>query len=157
MKESEENDRKNKEKQMSMCKIKVYCHHPTEGRLIDIKLYLLQDETLIETTEQAWRKLGLEGLVSLDQCRLVSYDHNEDLIERSWEGPELQDPIGDIWRNNSRFDLLLEIRRKDEQFETYLPGGDLAATKTTRINGISINNEIILRSRSSDEGIRRRY
>lgn len=127
MKESEENDRKNREKQMSMCKLKVYCHHPVEGRLIDIKLYLLQDETLLETTEQAYRKLGLEGVVKLDQCRLVSYDHNEDLIERSWEGTELLDPIGDIWRNNSRCDLLLEIRRKDEQFETYLPGG--VATK----------------------------
>ncbi|XP_046413365.1 ubiquitin carboxyl-terminal hydrolase 47 isoform X1 [Neodiprion fabricii] len=127
MKESEENDRKNREKQMSMCKLKVYCHHPEEGRLTDAKLYVLQDETLQETTEVAHRRLGLEGIVKLDQCRLVSYDHNEDLIERSWEGSELMEPIGDIWRNNSRFDLLLQIRRKDEQFETYLPGG--VATK----------------------------
>lgn len=124
MKESEENDRKNREKQMSMCKLKVYCHHPTEGT-IDVKFFLLQDQTLLETTEQAYRKLGLDGVVKLDQCRLVSYNPIGEIIERSWDDVELMNPIGEIWRNNSRFDMLLEIRQKDEQFETYLPGGTL--------------------------------
>ncbi|XP_048515224.1 ubiquitin carboxyl-terminal hydrolase 47 isoform X2 [Athalia rosae] len=139
MKESEENDRKNREKQMSMCKLKVYCHHPVEGCLVDVKVLVLQDETLLETTDLAYRKLALEGVVKSDQCRLVSYDHNEDLIERSWEGAELLEPIGDIWRNNSQFDFLLEIRRKDEQFETYLPGG-----VSTKVFVVDIDKEQVV-------------
>ncbi|XP_024942209.1 ubiquitin carboxyl-terminal hydrolase 47 isoform X2 [Cephus cinctus] len=122
MKESEENDRKNREKQISMCKFKVYCHHPTEDKLLDMKLYVLHDETWAGTTEKAYRKFGLEGVVNLDQCRLVSYDRRSDLIECSFEGKELE-TISEIWRGDNRFDLLLEIRKKDQKFETYLPGG----------------------------------
>ncbi|XP_014476405.1 PREDICTED: ubiquitin carboxyl-terminal hydrolase 47 isoform X4 [Dinoponera quadriceps] len=126
MKESEDNDRKNREKQMSIPRLKVYCHHPVKGKLMDIKLYLMADTTWVEATEQAYKKFGLENIVNLDQCRLVSYDHNIDLIECSYDDRE-QESVASIWQNQHGFDLLLEIRRKDQKFETFLPGG--VATK----------------------------
>ncbi|XP_067211967.1 ubiquitin carboxyl-terminal hydrolase 47 isoform X3 [Linepithema humile] len=126
MKESEENDRKNREKQMSVPRLKVYCHHPVEGKLMNIKLYVMPDITWFEATEKAYRKFNLENVVSLDQCRLVSYEHNTDLIECSYDDRE-HEAVGNIWRISRRFDFLLEIRRKDQKFETYLPGG--VATK----------------------------
>ncbi|XP_011632644.1 ubiquitin carboxyl-terminal hydrolase 47 [Pogonomyrmex barbatus] len=126
MKESEDNDRKNREKQMSIPRLKVYCHHPIEGKLMNVKLYVMPDITWAEATEKAYKKFGLENVVNLDQCRLVSYEHNTDLIECSYDDRE-HEPVGNIWRFSRRFDWLLEIRRKDQKFETYLPGG--VATK----------------------------
>ncbi|XP_071555932.1 ubiquitin carboxyl-terminal hydrolase 47 isoform X1 [Temnothorax nylanderi] len=126
MKESEDNDRKNHEKKMSIPVLKVYCHHPIEGKLTNVKLYVMPDITWAEATEKAYKKFGLENVVSLDQCRLVTYEHNTDLIECSYDDRE-HEPVGNIWRFSRRFDLLLEIRRKDQKFETYLPGG--VATK----------------------------
>lgn len=125
MKESEDNDRKNREKQMSIPRLKVYCHHPVKGKLMDIKLYIMLDTTWAETTEQAYKKFGLENVVNLDQCRLVSYEHNTDLIECSYDDRE-QESVANIWQNQYRLDLLLEIRRKDQKFETFLPGGKYA-------------------------------
>ncbi|KAG5319610.1 UBP47 hydrolase, partial [Pseudoatta argentina] len=125
MKESEDNDRKNREK-MSIPRLKVYCHHPVEGKLMNVKLFVMPDITWTEATEKAYKKFGLENVVSLDQCRLVSYEHNTDLIECSYDDRE-HESVGNIWRFSRRFDLLLEIRRKDQKFETYLPGG--VATK----------------------------
>lgn len=124
MKESEDNDRKNREK-MSIAKLKVYCHHPVEGKLTNVKLFVMPDITWTEATEKAYKKFGLENVVSLDQCRLVSYvyEHNTDLIECSYDDRE-HESVGNIWRFSRRFDLLLEIRRKDQKFETYLPGGE---------------------------------
>jgi len=122
MKESEDNDRKNREK-MSIPRLKVYCHHPVEGKLMNVKLFVMPDITWTEATEKAYKKFGLENVVSLDQCRLVSYEHNTDLIECSYDDRE-HESVGNIWRFSRRFDLLLEIRRKDQKFETYLPGGE---------------------------------
>ncbi|XP_070171838.1 ubiquitin carboxyl-terminal hydrolase 47 isoform X1 [Polyergus mexicanus] len=126
MKENDDNDRKNREKQMSIPRLKIYCHHPVEGKLMNIILYFMSDITWAEATEKAYKKFGLENVVSLDQCRLVSYEHNTDLIECSYDDRE-HESVGSIWRISRRFDLLLEIRRKDQKFETYLPGG--VATK----------------------------
>lgn len=132
MKENEDNDRKNREKQMSIPRLKVYCHHPIEGKLKDIKLYVMPDISWAEATEQAYMRFNLENVVNLDQCRLVSYDHNADLIECSYDDKQ-QESVASIWHNQYRYDLLLEIRRKDQKFETFLPGGKHAILYFARI------------------------
>lgn len=136
MKENEDNDRNNREKQMSIPRLKIYCHHPVEGKLMNIKLYVMSDITWAEATEKAYKKFGLENVVSLDQCRLVSYEHNTDLIECSYDDRE-HESVGSIWRISRRFDLLLEIRRKDQKFETYLPGGEYTTGRMFITNYIS--------------------
>lgn len=125
MKESEDNDRKNRDKQMSIPRLKIYCRHPIEGKLVN-KLYFMPYYTWAEATEKAYIKFGLENVVSLDQCRLVSYEPNTDLIECSYDDQE-NAKIGNILLTSRRIDLLLEIRDKDQKFETYLPGGEYPA------------------------------
>lgn len=127
MKESEDNDRKNHEKQIP--RLKVFCHHPVKGKLVDIKLFVMPDITWAEAMEQAYKKFGLENVVNLDQCRLVSYEHSIDLIECSYDDRE-QESVASIWQDQHRYDLLLEIRRKDQKFETFLPGGEYAYAHT---------------------------
>lgn len=128
MKESEDNDRKNRDKQMSIPRLKIYCRHPIEGKLVN-KLYVMPDITWAEATEKAYKKFGLENVVGLDQCRLVSYEPNTDLIECSYDDQE-QASVGSILLTSRRIDLLLEIRNKDQKFETYLPGGEYLPEKS---------------------------
>ncbi|XP_015186575.1 PREDICTED: ubiquitin carboxyl-terminal hydrolase 47 isoform X1 [Polistes dominula] len=122
MKESEDNDRRNREKQIACPKLKIYCHHPVTGNLCHTKLIVLPEYKLAEVTEKAYKKLDLREVVKLNQCRLVAYKHSSDLIECSYEGRE-QDEISSIWYNKSSIELLLEIRKEDEMFEVYQPGG----------------------------------
>lgn len=69
--------------------------------------------------------MELEGLVSLDCCRLVKYDEFHEYLERSYEGEE-ETPMGLLLggvKSSYMFDLLLETRRPDQVFQPYKPGG----------------------------------
>ncbi|GLH00204.1 Ubiquitin carboxyl-terminal hydrolase 47 [Gryllus bimaculatus] len=128
--EREETDRMLREKEMDMVKIKIYCHHPSQNTISEVKLTFHNLDTLKSTTESAYKALKLEGVIPLERCRLVKYDRVQDNIERSFEGQD-DDPIGEIVScdrigeivSNGKLDMLLEIRREDAEFEVYVPGG----------------------------------
>ncbi|XP_067012676.1 ubiquitin carboxyl-terminal hydrolase 47 isoform X2 [Anabrus simplex] len=120
--EREELDRKRREKEMVMCKIKLFVYHPTKNSLEETKLYCSNQDTLREATELAYKDLRLEGIVPLERCRLVKFDRAQSTIEYSFEGRD-DDPIGEILSNDNKHELLLEIRKEDEEFEVYQPGG----------------------------------
>lgn len=70
--------------------------------------------------------MELEGLVTLDCCRLVKYDEFHEYLERSYEGEE-DTPMGLLLggvKSSYMFDLLLETRRPDQVFQPYKPGGE---------------------------------
>lgn len=69
--------------------------------------------------------MELEGVVSLDCCRLVKYDEFHEYLERSYEGEE-DTPMGLLLggvKSSYMFDLLLETRRPEQVFQPYKPGG----------------------------------
>lgn len=69
--------------------------------------------------------MELEGVVSLDCCRLVKYDEFHEYLERSYEGEE-DTPMGLLLggvKSSYMFDLLLETRRPEQAFQPYKPGG----------------------------------
>jgi hypothetical protein len=51
----EESDRILREKEMDMCKIKLYAHHPTQHQVVEAKVYCASGVTLQEATEMAYR------------------------------------------------------------------------------------------------------
>jgi hypothetical protein len=53
MQKREESDRILREKEMDMCKIKLYAHYPTKRQMVEAKLYCTNDVTLQEATEMA--------------------------------------------------------------------------------------------------------
>jgi hypothetical protein len=55
MQKREENDRILWEKEMDMCKIKLYAHHPTQNQVVESKLLCLNDVTLQYATELAYK------------------------------------------------------------------------------------------------------
>ncbi|XP_012279277.1 ubiquitin carboxyl-terminal hydrolase 47 [Orussus abietinus] len=125
MKDNEEYDRRNREKHTTMYKMNVYCRHPRDGKMVDVKFHVWT-HTWAAATEKAYKKLDLEDVVSLDRCRLVAYNHANDLIECSLDGME-DFMVDEICGNHFRSEYLLEIRKKDEKFEKYTLGG--VATK----------------------------
>ncbi len=86
--------------------------------------------------------MELEGTVSLDCCRLVKYDEFHEYLERSYEGEE-DTPMGLLLggvKSSYMFDLLLEIRRPEQVFQPYKPGGQ---SPTAVGSKFSLRNECL--------------
>lgn len=64
-------------------------------------------------------------MIPVSQCRLVKYDDYYGSFERSYEGEEdtpIQKLLNGV-RMSYGFDILLECRKKEQQFQVYEPGG----------------------------------
>ncbi|XP_026868711.2 ubiquitin carboxyl-terminal hydrolase 47 isoform X3 [Electrophorus electricus] len=123
-KESEEQEKRQREIERNTCKIKLFCMHPIKMMMMESKLEVHKDRTLREATETAYKLMDLEGVVPLDCCRLVKYDEFHEYLERSYEGEEDM-PMGLLLggvKSSYMFDLLLESRRPDQLFQPYKPG-----------------------------------
>nr|XP_055070007.1 ubiquitin carboxyl-terminal hydrolase 47 isoform X2 [Misgurnus anguillicaudatus] len=123
-KESEEQEKRQREIERNTCKIKLFCMHPVKMMMMENKLEVHKDKTLREATEMAYKLMDLETVVPLDCCRLVKYDEFHEYLERSYEGEEDM-PMGLLLggvKSSYMFDLLLEIRRPDQTFQPYKPG-----------------------------------
>ncbi|XP_036441887.1 ubiquitin carboxyl-terminal hydrolase 47 isoform X7 [Colossoma macropomum] len=123
-KESEEQEKRQREIERNTCKIKLFCMHPFKMMMMENKLEVHKDKTLREATEIAYKLMDLEGTVPLNCCRLVKYDEFHEYLERSYEGEEDM-PMGLLLggvKSSYMFDLLLETRRPDQTFQPYKPG-----------------------------------
>lgn len=112
MKEKEELDRINKEKENDFVKINIFCYHPIEKRLVDSKHAVLIDNTLEETVQfSALQKFKLEGIVAKEDCRLVRYNKFQDCIDYSFETNQIKFCDIDSHFNLSMSDWFLEIKQ----------------------------------------------
>lgn len=110
MREKEESDRLAKEKENDIFKLKIYCHHPIKKHLADFKLVVLINTELSEAISDAHERFKLKDVVSLENCRLVTYNKAQDTIDCSFEGNDLK--FSDISSkiNLLHTDWLLEIK-----------------------------------------------
>jgi len=123
--QDEEDEVMRREREKNMCKIRLFCQHPIILKNTEHKLELHKDVTLREATKTAWKICGLEDVLPVEQCRLIKYDDHNESYEKSYEGEE-ESSISTILggaRLKYGFDLLLQCRKKDEQFQVYEPGG----------------------------------
>lgn len=112
--------------------IKVYFDNPRTRAIKHYKMYLLNDNTLTEALEEAYRVLHVKGIVPMDRCRLVAYDRHTECIETSFEGQE-EERMDEIMSQLKRCsELLLETREEHEVFEPYLRDGLM--TKVYRVD-----------------------
>ncbi|KAI4470735.1 ubiquitin carboxyl-terminal hydrolase [Holotrichia oblita] len=135
MQEKEENDRLAKEKENDMFKLKVFCNLPVTNILKDFKVFPFYDNTLAETASEVYEKLDLKGTISLEDCRLVTYNKVQDCIECSFDRDDYKFrdiPVKDYIRH----DWYLEIRKPGVPFEVYKPGG-----VKMKVYNVSIENE----------------
>ncbi|XP_069079700.1 ubiquitin carboxyl-terminal hydrolase 47 isoform X1 [Pleurodeles waltl] len=123
-KDFEEQEKRQREIERNTCKIKLFCLHPVKQIMMENKLEVHKDKTMKEAVEIAYKIMDLEGVVALDCCRLVKYDEFHDYLERSYEEEE-DSPMGLLLgavKSSYMFDLLLEIRRPDQVFQSYKSG-----------------------------------
>ncbi|XP_031826157.1 ubiquitin specific protease 47 isoform X2 [Nomia melanderi] len=98
-----------------MIKVLVGCLHPSEIRMNWLTIDFSYDITWAEATKLCWWKFNLDGVVNLDQCRLVRYDAFLNLILCRYEGME-ERTFEDVWKTEG-YTLLLEIRDANQMFE----------------------------------------
>lgn len=68
--------------------VKVYFENPRTRAIKNYKMFLLNENTLTEALEEAYRVLHVKGIVPMERCRLVGYDRHTEWIEKSFEGQE---------------------------------------------------------------------
>ncbi|XP_039286444.1 ubiquitin carboxyl-terminal hydrolase 47 isoform X2 [Nilaparvata lugens] len=148
MQEKEENDRKLKEKESEVCRLKIHCLHPESKK--DARIHVRHDRPLEEVTELAWKQMGLENVVPLEQCRLVTYDPIQEVIEESYEGHE-SDTISSILaqrKHINRPDFLLEVRRENANFQHYQLGDVSLQAQVVHLDTEEIDSAIMVRGDS---------
>ncbi|XP_073239292.1 ubiquitin carboxyl-terminal hydrolase 47-like [Porites lutea] len=121
----EEVERKRREMERSMCKIKIFCEHPIRRTMLEQNLEIHKDSTLNEAVAIAHKLFLLGKILPVEQCRIVKYDEYYDYIERSFDGEE-NDPMRKVLcgvKQSYMFDLLLETRKPHEKFSVYKHGG----------------------------------
>uniref|UniRef100_A0A8C1UQH5 Ubiquitin carboxyl-terminal hydrolase 47 n=1 Tax=Cyprinus carpio TaxID=7962 RepID=A0A8C1UQH5_CYPCA len=147
-KESEEQEKRQREIERNTCKIKLFCMHPIKMMMVENKLEVHKDKTLREATEMAYKLMDLDGVVPLDCCRLVKYDEFHEYLERSYEGEEDM-PMGLLLggvKSSYMFDLLLEIRRPDQVFQPYKPGEVMVKVHVVDLKSESIAAPVSVRA-----------
>ncbi|XP_059372965.1 ubiquitin carboxyl-terminal hydrolase 47-like [Carassius carassius] len=147
-KESEEQEKRQREIERNTCKIKLFGMHPVKMMMVENKLEVHKDKTLREATEMAYKLMDLDGLVPLDCCRLVKYDEFHEYLERSYEGEEDM-PMGLLLggvKSSYMFDLLLEIRRPDQVFQPYKPGEVMVKVHVVDLKSESIAAPVSVRA-----------
>ncbi|XP_014675692.1 PREDICTED: ubiquitin carboxyl-terminal hydrolase 47-like [Priapulus caudatus] len=151
---------KQQEANLNTCRLKVFCQHPMEGKMVDKKLHIHADDTLQDATDRAYKLLDLEGVVTRDQCRLLKYDEYHDNIEESFQQKEgateqeeeertMSDYLGGV-KSSYKFDLMMEIRRPDQKFQVYEPGGISVKLHIVDLVSETIQPPFNLRAQSSN-------
>uniref|UniRef100_A0A6Q2XPH8 Ubiquitin carboxyl-terminal hydrolase 47 n=1 Tax=Esox lucius TaxID=8010 RepID=A0A6Q2XPH8_ESOLU len=147
-KESEEQEKRQKEIERNTCKIKLFCMHPVKMMMMENKLEVHKDKTLREATEMAYKLMDINGVVPMDCCRLVKYDEFHEYLERSYEGEEdttMGQLLGGV-KSSYMFDLLLETRRPEQVFQPYKPGEVMVKVYVLDLNTETIAPPVSLRA-----------
>lgn len=90
MHNKEKEDRVFKEKQNNSLRLTVHCYHPVIEELMDIRMNLYYDTTLEDAINMAHKRFKLDGLVDVDDCRLVIFNKKQSCIDYSFETNELK-------------------------------------------------------------------
>lgn len=123
MRQKEEEERLNRKKEDNMVKITVWCNHP-DG-LQELKISTLSDSTLAELAQHAYNRFKLDGLVDVNDCRIVPYNKMHKCIDCSFESEEIKfNQV--LFKYNSfcsDWTWMLEIREPGTEWKTYKRGG----------------------------------
>lgn len=147
MQEQEEREQQQRELERNMCKFKLFCQHPLENRMMDMRLKIHKDCTLAEATQTAYKILDLEDVVPLDRCRLVKYDELHESLECSFEDSD-DVSIGELMggvKSAYKSDLLMEIRPPEKSFQVYSPGGTTVKVYQVHLDKEEVEEPVTVR------------
>lgn len=119
MREKEEQDRLNREKENDMFKLRVYCYHPRKRQMLESKMYQFNDSLLSDAVDDGYKSMHISEFANRQDCRLVSYNRMLECINCSYEGEKLR--FCDV--SNPSGDWLIEVREPGTEWQVYKPGG----------------------------------
>nr|CAB3267563.1 ubiquitin carboxyl-terminal hydrolase 47-like [Phallusia mammillata] len=156
--EQEEKTRKLKQEQeKNMCSIRLFCRHHSLFKyqiqsIVEETFEFHKDLTLTKAVQEAHFVLKVDrSVVPVDHCRLVKYDHINDVLDRSFdvehEAPDvtLSELLGGV-RTAYLFDLLLETREVGQKFERYESGGVTVKVYVANHDNMSFYDPVIIRA-----------
>lgn len=139
IKNYEEDDRRKRERESEMLKLKIYFKNPWTRVKTDSKVFAISDSPLKEVLEDAYSRHKMKSIAPIERCRLVAYDNPSDSIERSFEDME-DEKIGDImYKLQNRLELLLEFRDENSEFEVYHIGGITTKVYQIHLDGANVD------------------
>lgn len=151
IKNNEEDDKRRRDRESEMLKLKIYFKNPTTKIKSDAKIFVLSDSSLKEILEDAHTRLKMKSIAPIERCRLVAYDNPSDSIERSFEGME-EDKIGDVmYKLQNRLELMLEVREENQEFEIYHLGGITTKVYQIHLDGSSVDIDGPVEVRAYDQ------
>lgn len=116
-------------------KKKIYYRKPITKAVKLVTVSVSMGSTLEQVAEVAYKKANIEDLVDFEQCRIVTYLPNYDIVEST---PAQDVKLENLYSHHrmSVEEFLLEIRDGDK-FEEYPP--EVIVTKVLHIlNGIHV-------------------
>lgn len=139
IKNHEEDDKRRRERESEMLKLKIYFKNPLTRIKTDTKVFAISDSSLKEVVEDAYSRLKMKSIAPIERCRLVAYDNPSDSIERSFEAME-EEKIGDImYKLQNRLELLMEFREENQEFEVYHLGGITTKVYQVHLDGPTVD------------------
>ncbi|XP_078481592.1 ubiquitin carboxyl-terminal hydrolase 47 [Ciona intestinalis] len=144
------------EQERNMCSIRLFLRHPSlVGHLVqpilDKTFEFHKDTTLVDAVKQAHMLMRIKSeVVPVDRCRLVKYDHINDVLDRSYDidSEDVEKTLSQLLggpRNSYLFDLLLETREEDEKFEKYESGGVTLKTFLADPEALNLHDQVTIR------------
>ncbi|XP_066151071.1 ubiquitin carboxyl-terminal hydrolase 47 [Euwallacea fornicatus] len=118
MRQRDEEELMNKKREDGMVKLSVWCYHPSaNGPFHTLTTYL--EATLREVTQLAHTRFKLEGIMDVNDCRLVIYNKFQECVFCSFESDETM--LQDTPRMVNEW--MLETREPGTKWRTFKPGG----------------------------------
>lgn len=145
----EDSDRRLRMSDHDIQRYKVYYFDPKIQRLSDIRIHMASDATLEETLTNVHNRFKLRGIVPIERCRLVAYDHSDENVHCSFEGRD-QELIRDLMSDLPIIsELLLEVRDENAIFDPIAPGSIETKIYTVDINSADIDGPMTMRVQKS--------
>ena len=117
LKKIKKNEEDRIDEQQGRIKKTVHYRNPVSNNVEQVTVFVSLNNTLAEIAEAAYKKSNLELIVKLDQCRIVSYYPQYDLIASTYDDQKERKLVS-ILDKTSIKELYLDIRHSDS-FEEY--------------------------------------
>eukprot|EP00800_Vazella_pourtalesii_P017424 TRINITY_DN52_c0_g1_i6.p1 TRINITY_DN52_c0_g1~~TRINITY_DN52_c0_g1_i6.p1 ORF type:complete len:1401 (+),score=392.26 TRINITY_DN52_c0_g1_i6:46-4248(+) len=137
------------ERERSLCKLKLFCNHPKNSvKITELHFEVHKDKTFREAEDQAYEQLELKDYAPRDCCRLVKYDEVYETLDMSYEEHQ-NTPFAHLMggvRHSYIHDLLMEIKKKEQKFQIYKPGGIMVKVFHVDLDAKCVREPQVLRA-----------
>ncbi|XP_060519421.1 ubiquitin carboxyl-terminal hydrolase 47 [Cylas formicarius] len=146
MRDREERDRLNRQKEDEMVKIGVVCTHPVTNNTLEMKISTFMDSTLAELARHAHSRFKLDNVVDPQDCRIVMYNKKSNCIDCSFDSDETK--LNELVRKVDMIfytEWMLEIREPGTPWKVYKRGGVNVKVYPVNVDAEDVDEPFLVR------------